>query len=154
PATRSSSAFSPTAAGSTSRPTSGRRTTSSARWSAPSGGSSRRGSAGPRGARAAGIAQRGGWARALPPPGRRALPPGDQRDAEPVPLPASADRPEPLLPRGRGLRARGLPLAPLLARAPFADRRREHRPVGGEALPDPVAAHGRPERIPDRERRD
>ena len=42
--------------------------------------------------------------------------PADERGGEPVPLRAEAARPARLLPRGRGLRARRRPLAPLVAR--------------------------------------
>ena len=38
--------------------------------------------------------------------------------------------PRRVVPRGRGLRARRLPLAPLVAAAPLAHGRREHRPLG------------------------
>ena len=58
-----------------------------------------------------------------------------------------------LVRRGRGLRARRLPLAPG-ARAAVTHRHREHRPLGGEALPRVLAAERRPGRLPHRRRPD
>ena len=52
-----------------------------------------------------------------------------------------------MVPRGRGLRARRLPLAPLLAAAPVTDRRRERRAVGRAAVPHLHGAHRRARRL-------
>ena len=132
----SSSACSPTAAGSTCRPDSGTRTTSRTRWSGPSGGdprspcaqSSRRTPTAEAPNEACGlVVLRDGVAERYV-PGRNAA-------ASPVPLRARR-RPGDLVPRGRRLRARRLPLAPLVAAAPVAHRRREHRALGGAAVPD------------------
>ena len=57
-----------------------------------------------------------------------------------------------LVPRGRGLRARGLPLARLLPAAALAHRRREHRALGGPALPHLHGAHRRARRLADLQR--
>ena len=59
-----------------------------------------------------------------------------------------------VVPRGRGLRARRLPLAPLVAAAAVAHRRREHRPLAGQAVPDPLARLRRARRLDDRGRAD
>src|SRR5213076_1887956 len=76
-----------------------------------------------------------------------------QRRRQPLPL-LARDRARKLVPRGRGLRAGGVPLARLLTAAAVAYRRRERRPVGGPALPDPLARNGRARRLADRRRRD
>ena len=55
--------------------------------------------------------------------------------------------PDGLLPRGRGLRARRLPLAPHRQGRAVAHRRREHRALGGQAVPDPVAPDRRAPRL-------
>ena len=52
-----------------------------------------------------------------------------------------------VVPRGRGLRARRLPLAPLLAAAPFPHRRRERRALGRSAVPHLHGAHRRARRL-------
>ena len=108
-----------------------------------------------RGARRAARARRGGGAergvRARRPPRRRrrALRARPQRRRVAVPLRARRAAGD-VVPRGRGLRARRLPLAPLLAAAPVAHRRREHRPLAGQALPDPLARHRHARRLDDR----
>ena len=128
----SSCASSPTAAGSTSPPTSGTPPTSSARWSGPSGGSPCR------------RARRARRARAVPSPRTRRAGSSSARTASQSATSRVATRPRrrtasswsppgDVVPRGRRLRARGLPLAPLVAAAPVAHRRRERRPVGRAA---------------------
>src|SRR5204863_5821656 len=47
-----------------------------------------------------------------------------------------------------------LPFAPLVAATTLEDRRREHRALGGPALPHPLAPDRRPGRLPDRRRPD
>ena len=68
--------------------------------------------------------------------------PGRNRSAEPLQIRAR-DRSGGLVSGGRGLRAGGLPLPPVLAAAPVADGRREHRALGGPPLRDPLAPHRR-----------
>ena len=53
-----------------------------------------------------------------------------------------------------GLRARRLPLPPLLAATPVAHGRREHRSLAGEALSDPVPRHRLARRLDDQRRPD
>ena len=77
-------------------------------------------------------AERGLRSRRPPRRRRRALRPGPQRRGLAVPLRAGR-RPRDVVPRGRGLRARGLPLAPVVPAAALADGRRERRPLGGPA---------------------
>src|SRR5207302_2631004 len=63
-----------------------------------------------------------------------------------IPLRARVRRSRDLVRGGRGVRARGLPLPSLVAGAPVAHRRREHRPLAGKALPrllDPGRRFGR-----------
>ena len=107
----SSSACSPTAAGSTCPRRSGPRRTWSRRWRIPSGGDPDRGPTGAGAARARRGAERGVRPARVPRRRRRALPARRERAREPVPLPAEARRPGGLLPGGRGLPGRRLPLA-------------------------------------------
>src|SRR5439155_1221804 len=79
----------------------------------------------------------------------RALHPRPERRREPVPLRARHRAGE-LVPRGRGLRARGLPLAPDAVRATLPNRRPERRSLGRPPLPDPVAGNGRARRLANR----
>ena len=84
---------------------------------------------------------------------RRAVRPVRQRGGEPLPLRAAA--PDPVArarSRGRGLRARRLPLAPDRLGEAVADRHRQHRPLGVAALPDPLAADRRAARVEGRRR--
>src|SRR5262249_42190554 len=110
----------------------------------------RRRPAGAGSARRGGSAQRGLRPARLPRRRRRAVSPRCQRGGEPVSLPAPARLAGRLLPRGRRLRARRLPLPPHGQGRAFAHGRREHRPLGGEALPDPVAPDGRAPGLADR----
>ena len=71
----------------------------------------------------------------LPRRRRRALRPRPQPPRLAVPLRAR-DRPRGLVPRGRGLRARRLPLAPRDRAAPLAHRPRAVGPLGRQAVPD------------------
>ena len=87
----SSSASSPTPAGSTSPPTSGKPETRSPRWRAATGGSSTRRSApGTRSSRRVGSSERGLRVRRSPRRRRRALPARRERRREPVPVRACA----------------------------------------------------------------
>ena len=79
--------------------------------------------------------------------------PGRNGAASPYRFELEVD-PELLVPRGRGLRARRLPLAPVGAAAPLPDRRREHRSLGGKAVPDLLRARGRARSLDDPRRRD
>ena len=123
------------------------------RSTARSGGSSRSRAARARGARARRGAERacgliafrdGAAERYLP--GRNAL-------ASPYRFQLEPGDPARLLPRGRGLRARRLPLAPRDRGAAVADGRRQHRPVGASSVPDPLARARRAARVADRGRR-
>ena len=114
----SSSRSSRTAAGSTCPPTSGTPTTSSRRWSERSGGDPRRGARAARAHAQRRGAERSVRARVAARRPRRALRAGTQRRLLAVPLRARVRRPEHLVRRGRGLRARRLPLAPLGAARP------------------------------------
>ena len=103
-------------------------------------------------------ARRGAAERELRParparPRRRPLRAGPQRRRVAVPLRARG-RSRALVPRGRGLRARGRPLARLGAAAPVAHRRRERRPLAGPAVPHLLGRARRARRLDDRERRD
>ena len=149
----SSSPFSPTAAGSTSPPTSGRaRPPRSARpWKTASGGDPRRGALGARRARRGRAPERG---LRLDRASRRrsgALLPRPQSSGQPVPLRAR-DRSRGLVPGGRRLRARRLPLAPVEPAAPVANRRRGDRALGRQAVRDPLAQERRAGRLDDRRR--
>ena len=147
----SSSACSPTAAGSTSRPTSGRRPTSSARWSARSGGSPRRD---PRRSSTSTRAPRRRTRPAASSSSGTAWPSATCPADNATPQSRTAFELEPsgprgLVPRGRGVRARRLPLAPLLPAAPVAHGRRERRPLARAAVPDPQPGAGRARRLAD-----
>ena len=114
---------------------SGRRPTSSARWRRASGGDP---AGDPRRARRARAS--GGAERSVRPdrPARRprgALRPRPQHARVAVPLPARG-RSRHVVPRGRGLRAGRLPLAPGDRAAAVAHRHRERRPVGRQAVRD------------------
>ena len=65
--------------------------------------------------------------------------PAENAAASPYRFELRPHDPDGLLPRGRGLRARRLPLAPDRQGRALPHRRREHRPLGGQAVPDPVA---------------
>src|SRR4249919_107724 len=58
-----------------------------------------------------------------------------------------------MVPRGRGLRARGVPLTPLRATAPVPDGRRERRPLGRPPVPHLYGSYGRARSLADRGRR-
>src|SRR5581483_11012439 len=128
---RSSSACSPTAAGSTFPPTSGRRRTWRRRWSARSGGSPGRDPRRVARTRSGGGAERVLRLAALPRRRRRALRAGAQQARVAVPVRARG-RSRGLVRGGRGLRARRLPLAPGDGASPLA-----HRPRAGGAMGGP-----------------
>ena len=112
-----------------------------ARWRRPPGGSPRGGRAGARRARARRRRRTRLRARALP---TTASPSATSRARTPPRRPTASSSSAPagdVVPRGRGLRARRLPLAPDRRRA-VAHRRREHRALGGQAVSDPVARTG------------
>src|SRR5438094_1573937 len=144
---------SPTAAGSTSRPISGRPARKPKSSRAPSGGDPNRDPRAARGPRARGRAERAVRARRAARRHGRALHSRPQRGSQPIPLRAR-DRARELVPRRRRLRAGRLPLARLVGAAPLAHRRREHRPLAGPALPDPLAGDRRARRLADHRRRD
>src|SRR4051794_318407 len=126
---------------------------SSSRWSAPSGGDPAAGARRARRPQPRGGSERG--VRPRRPAGRRrgAVRARAQRSIVAVSLRARAVTGA-LVPRGRGLRAGGLPLAPLLPAAALAHRRREHRPLGGQAVPHLLREGRRSRRLDDPGRRD
>ena len=130
----------------------GRRAIPGERWSTATGGSARRAAPGARGARCrrgartrpaacsrSATASRSGTSRASTP--RRSPYRFDLR----VPDPAAG-----LRAGGRGLRARRLPLAPDRLGEAVPHRHRQHRALGGPAVPDPLAADRRAGRVEDR----
>ena len=147
----SSSASSPTAAGSTSPPTSGTRSTPTRRWSTATGGSAR-----PRSGAS--------WS-GTPTRRRRTRPAACSRSATGVaeryipcvntaasPYRFDLRVPDPELIfelEDARLRARRLPLAPDRLGPAVARPTREHRPLGGPAVPDPLAADRRALRVDD-----
>ena len=79
--------------------------------------------------------------------------PGAKSGRQPLPLRAG-DRSRGLVPRGRRLRARRLPLAPVEPAAALAHRRRVDRPLGRQAVRDPLPPHRRAGGLDDRGRAD
>src|SRR6266545_3168589 len=91
------------------------------------------------------------WARSPRRRPRRSLRAGAERRCVPVPLQARNGA-RGLVPRGRGLRAGRLPLAPRLASEALARGSRARRPLGLPALADPADGYPRARRLAARRR--